>query len=223
MSFLDLIQKGIAGEFTGTISLEGILLSLFTAFLIAVFIIYVYRHTYSGVIYSKSFSLLLILLAMVTTLIVRTIASNLALSLGMVGALSIVRFRTAVKDPMDTGFIFWAIMAGIMAGIGLYLIAMIASLTVGFLFIISHRFEAKSISRFLLIIKFDYAIHDAVYSALKALPKHKLRSKTLVSNKVELTFDIEIKDGGENKINALKQIQGVESVSLISYQNDLGA
>jgi uncharacterized membrane protein YhiD involved in acid resistance len=223
MSFLDLIQKGIAGEFTGTISLEGILLSLFTAFLIAVFIIYVYRRTYSGVIYSKSFSLLLILLAMVTTLIVRTIASNLALSLGMVGALSIVRFRTAVKDPMDTGFIFWAIMAGIMAGIGLYLIAMIASLTVGFLFIVSHRFEAKSISRFLLIIKFDYAIHDAVYSALKALPKHKLRSKTLVSNKVELTFDIEIKDGGENKINALKQIQGVESVSLISYQNDLGA
>jgi hypothetical protein len=223
MSFLDLIQKGIAGEFTGTISLEGILLSLFTAFLIAVFIIYVYRRTYSGVIYSKSFSLLLILLAMVTTLIVRTIASNLALSLGMVGALSIVRFRTAVKDPMDTGFIFWAIMAGIMAGIGLYLIAMIASLTVGFLFIVSHRFEAKSISRFLLIIKFDYAIHDAVYSALKSLPKHKLRSKTLVSNKVELTFDIEIKDGGENKINALKQIQGVESVSLISYQNDLGA
>jgi uncharacterized membrane protein YhiD involved in acid resistance len=223
MSFIDLIQKGIAGEFTGTISLQGILLSLFTAFFIAVFIIYVYRRTYSGVIYSKSFSLLLILLAMVTTLIVRTIASNLALSLGMVGALSIVRFRTAVKDPMDTGFIFWAIMAGIMAGVGLYLIAFISSLTVGFLFILSHRFEGNSVSRYLLIVKYDASISDAVYAALKTLPKHKLRSKTLVSNKIELTFDIEIKDKTEHKIDILKRIVGVDSVSLISYQNELGA
>ncbi|TFG81685.1 MAG: DUF4956 domain-containing protein, partial [Erysipelotrichales bacterium] len=215
MSFLDLIQKGITEEFTGTVSLNGILMSLFTAFLIAVFIIYVYRRTYSGVIYSKSFSLLLILLAMVTTLIVRTIASNLALSLGMVGALSIVRFRTAVKDPMDTGFISWAIMAGSMAGIGLYLIAIISSLAVGFLFILSHMFEGNAVSRYLLIVKFDYAVHDAVYAALKTLPKHKLRSKTLVSNKVELTFDIEIKDKTEHKINGLKQIAGVDSVSLI--------
>jgi uncharacterized membrane protein YhiD involved in acid resistance len=223
MSFIDLIQKGIAGEFTGTVSLQGILLSLFTAFSIAVFIIYVYRRTYSGVIYSKSFSLLLILLAMVTTLIVRTIASNLALSLGMVGALSIVRFRTAVKDPMDTGFIFWAIMAGIMAGIGLYLIAIISSLTVGFLFILSHMFEGNSVSRYLLIVKYDASVSDAVYAALKTLPKHKLRSKTLVSNKIELTFDIEIKDKTEHKIDILKRIVGVDSVSLISYQNELGA
>ena len=223
MSIIDLIQKGIAGEFTGTISLEGIILSLFTAFLIALFIIYVYRRTYSGVIYSKSFSLLLILLAMVTTLIVRTIASNLALSLGMVGALSIVRFRTAVKDPMDTGFIFWAIMAGIMSGIGLYLIAMISSLTVGLLFILSHMFEGNSVSRYLLIVKYDASASDAVYAALKTLPKHKLRSKTLISSKIELAFDIEIKDNTEHKIDVLKKIIGVDSVSLISYQNELGA
>ena len=152
MSFLDLIKKGIVEEFTGTVSLNGVLLSLITAFAIAIFIVYVYRRTYSGVIYSKSFSLLLILLAMVTTLVVRTISSNLALSLGMVGALSIVRYRTAVKDPIDTGFIFWAIMGGIMSGVGFYLVAFISSLAIGFLFMIFYNFDSRSISRFLLIV-----------------------------------------------------------------------
>ncbi len=223
MSFLDLIKNGIVEEFTGTLSVTGVLLSLFTAFLIATFIVYVYRSTYSGVIYSKSFGLLLVLLSMVTTLIVRTIASNLALSLGMVGALSIVRFRTAIKDPMDTGFIFWAIMGGIMAGVGLYLVALVSSLGVGLLFMLSHAFESKSVTRFLLIIKFDYAVHESVYAAIKTLPKHKLRSKTLVANRVELTFDIEIKDKADHKIDVLKQMVGVDSVSLISYQNDIGA
>lgn len=222
MSFLDLIKKGIVEEFTGTVSLNGVLLSLLTAFAIAIFIVYVYRRTYSGVIYSKSFSLLLILLAMVTTLVVRTISSNLALSLGMVGALSIVRYRTAVKDPIDTGFIFWAIMGGIMSGVGIYLVAFISSLAIGFLFMIFYNYESKSISRFLLIVKFDDAVHDAVYAALKTMPKHKLRSKTLVGQNVELTFDIEISDKSERKVDSLKKIPGVESVSLISYQNDIG-
>ena len=102
MGFVDLIKKSVLNEFTGTVSITDMALSLITAFIIGLFIIYVYKKTYNGVVYSKSFALCLMLLGMVTSLIIRTINSNLALSLGMVGALSIVRFRTAVKEPVDT-------------------------------------------------------------------------------------------------------------------------
>ena len=103
------------------------MLSLIVAFIIGLFIIYVYRKTYTGVVYSKAFALCILMLSMVTAMIIRTISSNISLSLGMVGALSIVRFRTAVKEPVDTGFMFWGISAGIMAGAGLYVPALIAS------------------------------------------------------------------------------------------------
>ena len=121
MSVVDTIKKSVLNNFTGSISAVDILLSLIVAFLIGMFIIYVYRKTYTGVVYSKAFSLCILMLAMVTAMIIRTISSNISLSLGMVGALSIVRFRTAVKEPVDTGFMFWGISAGIMAGAGLYI------------------------------------------------------------------------------------------------------
>ena len=125
MGFLDLIKKGVVEEFTGTIATGDLFLSLLVAFLAALFITFIYKKTYTGVSYTKSFVLSIILLAMVTSLVIRTINSNLALSLGMVGALSIVRFRTAVKDPVDTVFMFWSIAAGIMSGAGLYIITLI--------------------------------------------------------------------------------------------------
>ena len=137
MGFVDLIKKSVLNEFTGTVSITDMALSLITAFIIGLFIIYVYKKTYNGVVYSKSFALCLMLLGMVTSLIIRTINSNLALSLGMVGALSIVRFRTAVKEPVDTAFMFWAITIGIMSGAGLYLIAIISSVALGLLYFVS--------------------------------------------------------------------------------------
>lgn len=222
MEIIELIQNAIVQQFTGTISLTSILLSLFSSFVIALFILVVYKRTYNGVVMSKSFSLLLVLLAMVTSLAVRTISSNLALSLGMVGALSIVRYRTAVKDPMDTGFIFWAIMAGIMSGIGLYLIAIVSALALGLLFMLVFGFQVKKSAQFLLIIRYESSAHEAVLSALKKLPAHKLRNKTMVANSIELTFDIEIKANEEQIIDPIKAIKGVESVNLISYQHDYG-
>lgn len=223
MSFVDMIKKSVIAEFTGTISVDKILLSLAVAFIIGVFIIYVYKKTYSGVIYSKSFSLCIILLTMVTSMIIRTISSNLALSLGMVGALSIVRFRTAIKEPTDTAFMFWGITAGIMSGAGLYLVAIIASVGIGVLYMVGYTMGFKTNRQFLFILKYEASSDKRIIDALKKLPKTKLKSKSIVKNTIELTFEVELKDDNTKILDDFKDIDGVVSASVISYQNDFGA
>lgn len=223
MSFVDMIKKSVIAEFTGTVSVDKILLSLIVAFVIGVFIIYVYKKTYSGVIYSKSFSLCIILLTMVTSMIIRTISSNLALSLGMVGALSIVRFRTAIKEPTDTAFMFWGITAGIMAGAGLYLVAIIASIGIGLLYILGYIMGFKTNRQFLFILKYEVSSDKRIIDSLKKLPKTKLKSKSIVKNTIELTFEVELKDDDTKILDDFKDIDGVISASVISYQNDFGA
>jgi uncharacterized membrane protein YhiD involved in acid resistance len=222
MNFVDLVKKSVINEFTGTISIDKIVLSLITAFIIGVFIIYIYKKTYNGVVYSKSFSLCIILLAMVTALIIRTINSNLALSLGMVGALSIVRFRTAVKEPVDTGFMFWGITAGIMAGAGLYLIAIISSIALGLLYYVSYILGFKANSQYLMILRYDSRIDAKIEKMIEKIPKHKIKSKSITKDKVELSF--EISDKNYLKLmDIFKEVEGIDSVNLISYQNDFGA
>lgn len=223
MSFMDMIKKSVISEFTGTITVDKILLSLLVAFVIGVFIVFVYKKTYSGVVYSKSFSLCVILLGMVTAMVIRTISSNLALSLGMVGALSIVRFRTAIKEPTDTVFMFWSITAGIMAGAGLYIVALIASLGIGILYFVGYMLGFKSKHQYLFIIKYDGIIDEQITRAIKKLPKTKLKSKSISKNIVELTFEVELKDNETKILDAFKNVEGVSSVSVISYQNDFGA
>ena len=188
MKFVDMIKKSVLAEFTGNISVGQVILSLLVAFIIGVFIIYIYRKTFNGVVYSKSFSLCIILLAMVTCLIIRTISSNLALSLGMVGALSIVRFRTAVKDPVDTGFMFWAITAGIMAGAGVYLVAIFSSLCVGLLYFMAYLGGFKTSRQYLLILKYNSAHDHEIARMVKKLPKYRLKSKSIINDVTELLF-----------------------------------
>lgn len=223
MSFMDMIKKSVISEFTGTITVDKILISLVVAFIIGVFIVFIYKKTYSGVVYSKSFSLCIILLGMVTAMVIRTISSNLALSLGMVGALSIVRFRTAIKEPTDTVFMFWSITAGIMAGAGLYIVAIIASLGIGILYFIGYMLGFKTKHQYLFIIKYDTKVNDAVLKQIKKLPKIKLKSKSISKSVVELTFEIELKDNEEKVLEKFQNIEGVSNVSIISYQNDFGA
>ena len=223
MSFMDMIKKSVISEFTGTITVDKILLSLLVAFVIGVFIIFIYKKTYSGVVYSKSFSLCILLLGMVTAMVIRTISSNLALSLGMVGALSIVRFRTAIKEPTDTVFMFWSITAGIMSGAGLYVVAIIASLGIGILYFAGYMLGFKAKHQYLFIIKYDASIDDFIVKQIKKLPKTKLKSKSISKNTVELTFELELKDNETKVLDVFKNIDGVSSVSVISYQNDFGA
>ena len=170
MSFLDMIKKSVIEEFSSTLSTGDLFFSLLTAFVAALLITYVYKKTYTGVSYTKSFVLSIVLLSMVTSLVIRTINSNLALSLGMVGALSIVRFRTAVKDPVDTIFMFWAITAGIMSGAGIYLTTLIATLILGILYMIMYMTNVKSTTKYLLVVKADKDFGDKI---LKLMSKKK--------------------------------------------------
>ena len=227
MSIVDTIKKSVLSNFTGTISVGDMLLSLLVAFLIGMFIIYVYRKTYTGVVYSKAFALCILMLAMVTSMIIRTISSNISLSLGMVGALSIVRFRTAVKEPVDTGFMFWGITAGIMAGAGLYIISIIASLLIGVLYFVIYLMGFKLSNRYLLVLKYESGAHDDVIKRLKTLKKFKVRSKSIFGSQVELSLEVDLKENKKGSVDSsivdeFSNISGVINASLIAYQNDFG-
>ena len=155
MSVVDTIKKSVLENFGGTITAGDMLLSLVVAFIIGIFIVYVYRKTYTGVVYSKAFSLCILMLSMVTAMIIRTISSNISLSLGMVGALSIVRFRTAIKEPVDTAFMFWGISGGIMAGAGFYIPAIVATLGIGILYFATYLMGFRVANRYLLVLKYN--------------------------------------------------------------------
>ena len=223
MKYIDVIKNSIMENFTGTISTTQILLALVVSFLIGIFIVMIYKKTYTGVIYSKSFSLCLILLAMITSIIICTINSNLSLSLGMVGALSIVRCRTAIKEPVDTVFMFWAIAMGIMAGAGLYIIAIIASLVVGLLYFISYTMGFKTNKQYLLVIKYDAQYDKEINNQIKKLKKAKLKSKSVASGIVEVTYEIVASEDENNILMNVQSSCPVINVSVISYQNDFGA
>lgn len=220
--YLSIIKDSVLNQFTGTLTLADVGLSLLTAFLISIFIIFVYKKTYSGVLYSKTFSLCLLMLSMVTALIIRTVNANLSLSLGMVGALSIVRFRTAVKEPIDTGFMFWGISAGIMAGAGLYLIAIVASILLGVLYFIGYLFGFKSKSKYLLVLKYDSNNESEVNKLLKSLPKHKLKTKTSAKKVTEVTYEVEVKNEDTKFMNNFLNDENILVASLVSYQNEFG-
>lgn len=223
MKYIDVIKNSIMENFTGTISTTQILLALIVSFLIGVFIVMIYRKTYTGVIYSKSFSLCLILLTMITSIIICTINSNLSLSLGMVGALSIVRFRTAIKEPVDTVFMFWAIAMGIMAGAGLYIIAIIASLVVGLLYFLSYTAGFKTNKQYLLVIKYDVQYDTEINNQIKKLKKAKLKSKSLSNGVIEVTYEIVASEDENHILTNFQSSCPIINVSVISYQNDFGA
>ena len=223
MEIIDQIKDGIIGEFTGTITVNQIVLTLVTTFIIGLFIIFIYKKTFNGVVYSKSFALSILLLSMTTSLIIITINTNLSLSLGMVGALSIVRFRTAIKEPVDTAFMFWAITVGIMTGAGLYLVAVAGSLFLGLLYFISYILGFRINTQYLFILKYDKQIEEEINKHLKQIGKYKIKSKSYVNDNVEITFEVEVKDNNTKLLNNFNNIEGVVSASIISYQNDFGA
>lgn len=189
MSFVDIIKKSVVEAFSSSLTTGDIFLSLIIAFICSFIITIIYRKTYMGVSYTKSFVLSIFLLAMVTSLVIRTINSNLALSLGMVGALSIVRFRTAVKDPVDTIFMFWAITVGIMSGAGLYLITIIATLLLGIFYFICYSYNVREVKKYLLVIKAKKSYSDNILESIKNYKNCVVKAESFYDNLVEYTFE----------------------------------
>ena len=200
------------------LTVERVLLSLVITFVITLFIFFMYRKTFSGVLYTRNFNVGLVLTGLVVNLVVLPISSNIALSLGMVGALSIVRFRTAIKDPADIVFTFWAISVGIINGAGLYMIAIVGTPVIAvFLYVLS-RANFRSNDPYLLVVNYSSEAEEAVQ---KAVPKHKLRSRTVTPAGVELILEVRMKTKDAPQVDELMKIKGVNNAALVSYNADV--
>lgn len=219
LNFNDIIKKSVLKlDVFSKVSILDIILCLFITFLVGMFIFFIYKKTFQGVVYSHSYNISLVAISLITSLIILTISSNVVLSLGMVGALSIVRFRTAVKDPMDIIFMFWAISIGITNGAGFYPISIIGSLFIGLVLIILSKQRFTS-TTFLLIIHHRQDSVDEVEAKLNGF-KYKLKSKTVKKGNVELTIEIKLKDGNTDFVDEISSVDGVEDAVLLNYNGD---
>ncbi|MCE5236267.1 MAG: DUF4956 domain-containing protein [Clostridiaceae bacterium] len=209
--------------FVSTISPAQMLLTIIVAFAVGLFIFFIYKRTFGGVMYSRNYNVSLVLLTLVTSVMLMLINNNLTLSLGMVGALSIIRFRTAVKDPIDTVFMFWAVGEGIAIGIKFYVVAVIAAAGIGVILLIMSVLKIKSSLPYLLIIHYHEGASQQVKQLVKQLPNARLKSKTAQRDGIEMTLELRLKDSETGFVERLLKVDGVYDASLISYQGDIVA
>lgn len=220
-NFADIIKSSVLENISSDISLSKILITLGVAFLLGFFIFLLYKRIFSGVLYSKSFNVSLIGMTMITAMVIIAINSNLVLSLGMVGALSIVRFRTPIKDPTDLIFLFWAAVAGIVTGAGFFTLAVIGSVVVGlilFFFVKGGSVEAP----YLLVVNCDgdeteQQIHKQIGSLVK---RYNVKQKTVTAGNIEITLEVRLRDQTGRFVNQLNELAGVKNAVLISYSGD---
>lgn len=197
-----------------------IALSLLFALLAGIIISLVYRKTYRGAIYNSSFTTTLILLTLITSPVVMAIGSNVALSMGMVGALSIVRFRTAVKDPIDTAYMFWAITMGILIGSGSFLISVVVALGISIIVIGLSFFQTSSSDNYLLVVHYDPAVDQAIVAELQlAVKSYHIRSKTITRSGAEMTVDLRLNKRSDI-VSHLLDNAGVYDATLVSCQTE---
>jgi len=202
-------------------SIPDILAALSISFVIGLFIFMVYKKTYIGVMYSSSFGITLIAMDLITTLVILAVSSNLITSLGMVGALSIVRFRTVVKEPLDLVYLFWSITTGIIVGAGLIPLAVIGSIAIGFVLFVFVNRKTTDTPYVVVINCDDENAETQSTSMLKNhTKKHLVKSKNVSKNGIELTVEVRLKDSSVKFINDLLTINGVSNAVLVSYNGD---
>jgi len=202
-------------------SFSTVLLILLIAFMVSLIIYYTYKNTYSGVMYNPRFNVSLIMITMVTTIVMVVIGSNISVSLGMVGALSIIRFRTAVKDPRDTAFIFWGVVSGLACGTQNYTIVIVGSIVICLILFLFKKTVAI-VNKYILIIKGDNINIDIIEKILnKTLKGYTCKGKYLNKNRLELIYDIRFKKEINNRIiNELSEVSGVDTVNIVSSNTD---
>ena len=216
ITFTDLLRDSFArSDFFGNVSVIDILVGLLVTFAVSMFVFYIYQRTYNGALYSHTYNVSLVLMSMITSLIIMTISSNLVLSLGMVGALSIVRFRTAIKDPMDIMFMFWAIAVGLSCGASLYMIAIVGSLFIGVILLLLMRYRNTN-NAYMLIIHYTAEANDEVQKIISALD-YQIKAKSATGGLTELTIEVNLIGADTKFIDELSGIYGVQDATLISY------
>lgn len=220
MTFNDIFKSSFL-EKASAFSVMDFVIAMALAFALGLFIFWVYKKTFNGVMYSAGFGVSLMAMTMITTLVILAVTSNVVLSLGMVGALSIVRFRTAIKEPMDIAFLFWAIAAGIVLGAGLIPLAVFGSLLIG---VVLWVFINRKTSDHPYIMIVSCSSKEAEKKVLEqigeAVKKQVLKSKTVSKTGIELTLEVRLKGDDSDFVNAVSETEGVENAVLVSYNGD---
>ena len=221
VNFSDIFKSSFVEKMT-SVSVLDVFIALALAFVIGLFIMQVYKKSFKGVMYSESFGVSLIALCLITTLIILAVTSNVVLSLGMVGALSIVRFRSAIKEPIDIAYLFWAISAGIVIGAGLIPLAIIGSIFIGIVMVLFVNRKTTN-NPYILVINCenDDSENDALKLLSKNVQKYNVKSKTVSPvNGIEMTVEIGLKKNTTVFVNEISKVNGVSNVVLVSYNGD---
>lgn len=220
MSFQDIFKSSFL-ENISSVSLLDMGIALTLAFGIGMFIFLIYKKTFAGVMYSSSFGVTLVALTMISTLVILAVTSNVVLSLGMVGALSIVRFRTAIKEPLDIAFLFWAIAVGIVLAAGMIPLAVLGSVVIGIVLLVFANKKAH-LNPYIVVIRCEN--HDSEIDAMDFLKKQVKRcvvkSKTARKGAIEINAEVRMKEDNTDFINILSEMNGVNSAALVSYNGD---
>ena len=220
MSFSDIFKSSFWENVTA-VSLPDMLLALALSFGVGLFIFLVYKKTYQGVMYSSSFGVTLIALTMITTLVILAVTSNVVLSLGMVGALSIVRFRTAIKEPLDLAFLFWSIAAGIVLAAGFIPLAVIGSAIIGVILLLFVN-RKRHVNPYILVLQCADSATEATAKAYLETKTQRcvLKSKAVQAGNIELNLELRLKSDNTDFINELSAMDGIHSAALVSYNGD---
>ena len=220
MTFNDIFKSSFLQNVT-SISILDMIIAMLLAFAIGIFIYLIYKKTYAGVMYAASFGVTLVALTMITTFVILAVTSNVVLSLGMVGALSIVRFRTAIKEPLDIAFLFWAIAAGIVLAAGLIPLAVFGSAFIGIIILVFANRKEHTNPYIVVLRCTDHESETGATEFLKGKTKKcAVKSKTARQGEIELNMEIRLADDNTDFINELSAMNGVESAVLVSYNGD---
>lgn len=220
MTFRDIFKSSFLENIT-SVSLLDMVLALVLAFGLGVFIFSIYKKTYTGVMYSSSFGVTLVALTMITTVVILAVTSNVVLSLGMVGALSIVCFRAAIKEPLDIAFLFWSIAVGIVLAAGMIPLAVIGSVIIGLILLVFVNRKSHCNPYIAVIRCSGHESGKAAEEYLKTMTQRCIvKGKTVQKGSVELNFEIRLKDDNTDFINVLSDMDGVASAVLVSYNGD---
>lgn len=220
MSFQDIFKSSFL-ENISSVSLLDMGIALALAFGIGMFICFIYKKTFAGVMYSSSFGVTLVALTMISTLVILAVTSNVVLSLGMVGALSIVRFRTAIKEPLDIAFLFWSIAVGIVLAAGMIPLAVLGSVVIGIVLLVFANKKAH-LNPYIVVIRCEN--HGSEVAAMdflkKQVKRYIIKSKTARKGAIEINAEVRMKEDNTDFINILSEMNGVNSAVLVSYNGD---